>query len=303
MEKQKVITHIEKGCIYCLRYFGIFNYPLTSREILYFNPYPSRIEEIDLAMENLIQKKETINIGEYYMLSQSDKWIDERELGHERAVKLLNKSPFYVSLIASFPFVRGIAISGSLSKFYASEKTDIDYFIITDENRLWIARTLLHLFKKLTFISGHQHYFCMNYLIDVNALPISSMNYYSAVETVTLLPAYNAQLLKKFRAENEWVNDFLPNYPTELNNDFLIKNRKRPLKFLFEGLFKILMPDKLNRYLMRLTDKKWRKKWANHGYSDDDYNRAFQTEISISKNHPADFEKKVLTKMDDVDYD
>jgi hypothetical protein len=45
---------------------------------------------------------------------------------------------------------------------------------------------------------------------------------------------------------------------------------------------------------MSLTDKKWRKKWSGHNYNENDYRRSFQTEIHISKNHPADYEKKIM---------
>ena len=57
-------------------------------------------------------------------------------------------------------------MSGSLSKHFADEKSDIDFFIITSANRLWIARTCMHLFKKVSYIAGKQHWFCMNYYVD-----------------------------------------------------------------------------------------------------------------------------------------
>ena len=85
-----------------------------------------------------------------------------------------------------------------------------------------IARTFLHLFKKLTFITGHEHYFCMNYLVDTNALKITHTNLYSAIETVTLLPVYNSTLVKEFMEEN--IFDY---------NQFATKNN------LIIGLFPI----------------------------------------------------------------
>ncbi len=297
MEEQKIITDIEEGCIYCLKYFGIFNYPLTQEEIFYFNPFPANPELVQITLSKLVQKGSVFKIDEFYLPDNNQQWVDERRKGNKRAYELLSKSGKYISVIASFPFVKGIAISGSLSKFYASEKADIDYFLITSPNRLWIARTLLHIFKKLTFLTGHQHYYCMNYFVDTNALIISHPNYYSAIETVTLLPAYSAKMIEQFLEENKWVKKYLPNYPTNINLKYLIKERNRPFKTIFERLLNILSPSKFNHYLMRMTDKKWRKKWSGHSFSEEDYNRAFQTEIAISKNHPADFEKKVLSKL------
>jgi hypothetical protein len=87
-----------------------------------------------------------------------------------------------------FPFVRGIGISGSLSKNYADEDADIDFFIITSRNHLWIARTFLHGLKKLSFLVGKQDWYCMNYFIDEEALVIAEKNIFTATEVVTLKP-------------------------------------------------------------------------------------------------------------------
>ncbi len=297
MEEKKIITDIGEGCIYCLKYFGIFDYPLTEKEIYYFNPFPTNLELVQLTLIKLVQKGSVFKIDELYLLENNQQFVDRRRKGNNRAYELLSKSGKYISVIASFPFVKGIAISGSLSKFFASEKADIDYFLITSPNRLWIARTLLHIFKKSTFFTGQQHYFCMNYFIDTNALKISHRNYYSAVETVTILPAYSAKMIEQFLEENKWVKKYLPNYPSNANLKYLINDRKKPIKSIFERLLNILSPSKFNQFLMRMTDQKWRRKWSGHGFSEEDYNRAFQTETAISRNHPADFEKKVLSEL------
>ncbi|MEJ2596392.1 MAG: hypothetical protein P8100_14985 [bacterium] len=226
-------------------------------------------------------------------------WVKQREQGYQRAIKLLERSSRYVRIIAAAPFVRGIAISGSLSKYYASPSADIDYFIITESGRLWIARTILHLFKKLTFITGHQHFFCMNYFVDKNSMVISHPNLYSAVETVTVLPVYNEKLILQFIESNLWTREYLPNYTIAPTLKYTIRPRKHPLKKLAEALIRMLGPEKINHWLMRLTDRKWRKKWKGHGYSAAQYNKAFQTELGISKNHPADFERKVLHELKD----
>ena len=88
-------------------------------------------------------------------------------------------------MLFQFPFVRGVFISGSLSKRCAAEKEDVDYFIVTSANRLWIARTIMHLYKKLTYLRGRQDRYCMNYFIDEEALEIKEKNIFTAVEMIT----------------------------------------------------------------------------------------------------------------------
>jgi hypothetical protein len=288
---------LRESCLLTLRYFGIFRYPLTLQEIHRFNPGCASENEILATINTLLAENIISRSGNFYLPENKEEWAAERLKGNERALGLLGKSSKYAGIIASFPFVRGIAISGSLSKFYASEHPDIDYFVITAADRLWIARSLLHLFKKLTFITGHQHYFCMNYFVDMKALKITHPNLYTAIEVATLLPVYDYSMMKQFLEENSWVREYLPNHPGMVNRDYLLKQKKRPLKNLLEGILNLFAPAKMNHSLMKLTDKKWRRKWKRNGYPEKEYDKAFLTNLHISKNHPVDYEKKVLSSL------
>ena len=294
------INNLDEGCMMCLHYFGIFKYPLTSEEVHRFNPYKTSPQDVKKKLQELKAKGMVFDHEGYYLEKDDKSWIRERKLGFERASGLLGRSAKYVRIIASFPFVRGIAISGSLSKFYASSSDpDIDYFIITERNRLWIARSFLHFFKKLTFITGHQHYFCMNYFIDTEALTIEHPNMYSAIEIKTLLPVFNKELFHQFESMNAWSSEILPNHPGITDDRFLIVKKRRACKRLTEGLMNILFPGRLNTFFMNITDRKWRRKWRNHGYGPEEYDKAFRTSLHISKNHPMDYEKKVLESLPD----
>jgi len=297
MDKRKPINNLRDGCLFTLRYFGLFSYPLKAKEIHQFNPFKSSLTEVDKTLVKLAGDGLVFLIDNFYLSENNPAWIVERLAGNKRAEKLLIKSGHYGSIIASFPFVRSIALSGSLSKYYATIDADIDYFIITEKNRLWIARTLLHIFKKLTFITGHQHYFCMNYFIDTEMLEIQHQNEYSAIETVTLIPIYNKELVTKMLLKNDWVEDYLPNFSSEINENYMITKGGQYAKKFIEFLINIFAPERLNRFMMNLTDRKWRTKWKRKGFNMDQYDKAFLTTEHISKNHPQDYENKVLTDL------
>ncbi len=292
---------IEEGCMQCLNYFGIFQYPLMLEEVCHYHPLPNSIDSIGNALENLLKDGRIYQLENYYSTKNDMSWLEERKKGKERALKVLAGAKKYISIVASFPFVRAVSISGSLSKLYASEEADIDYFIITEANRLWISRSLLHMFKKLSFLTGHQHYFCMNYFIDTEALTIMHRNSYSSIEMLTLLPVYNKSLNVEFLEANPWVSEFHPNHPGVSNYNYMVDTGKARGKRFFEFLINLICPKCLNRFLMSITDTKWRRKWRHAGYSEEEYNRAFQTEIHISKNHPVDYEKKVLNALKNME--
>jgi len=150
-----------------------------------------------------------------------------------------------------------VGISGSLSKHYADEGSDIDLFIITARNRLWIARTILHMVKKLSFLIHREHWFCMNYFVDEEALEIPEKNIYTAIEIVTLIPMQGIQAFSDFESANAWTEGMLPNSYGRL----ILSGNERTsiLKRVAEKLLAGVSGMRLEDWLMRLTAERWLK--------------------------------------------
>src|SRR5687767_14585093 len=201
----------EQSIIKALAYFDIFNYPLTQEEICSFLDQPMAVDELSPALQQLVDNKRIFRLDNFYSLQQDPALRSRRTTGNYKAQLLLKTAYKAGGFLFQFPFVRGIGISGSLSKNFADQETDIDFFIITRTNRLWIARTLMHLFKKLTFITGHQHWYCMNYYIDEEAMLIEEQNIFTATELITLLPVCGNGAMDRFYDQNHWAADYFPN--------------------------------------------------------------------------------------------
>jgi hypothetical protein len=291
---KQLMEHIDAT----LEYFELFKYPLLPEEIHRFLQIKCSYGDLLDQLNEMVKNKDVF-LGEegFYCSKDEPEWSIERKKGNKRAEELLYRSSRFVKVIKRFPFVISIAISGSLSKYYADEDADIDYFIITKSNRLWIARTLLHVYKKLTFIKGNEHFYCMNYFIDESAMEIDQKNIYSAIETVTLLPVYNNNLISKLKIDNSWITSYLPNESYKEDLRFLIKNGREPVKVFFEKVINVFGGSALNMFLMRITDRKWRKKWKGKSFPMDQYDEAFYTTPNISKNHPANYQSIVLNAL------
>ncbi len=195
-----------------IAYFDLFNYPLTLEDIRRFLDIEADEAGISAETEMLVREGRLYQLGAYYSLQNNAALALRRLRGEAHADELLRIAARGARLLYHFPFVRGVCISGSLSKRCADEKADIDYFIITSANRIWIARTLMHLFKKLTFLTGHQHRFCMNYYVDEDALEIREKNIFTAIELFTLLPMCGDEELNEFFHANDWAAEYFPGY-------------------------------------------------------------------------------------------
>ncbi|MEX2380017.1 MAG: hypothetical protein WD530_04705, partial [Vicingaceae bacterium] len=170
--------------------------------------------------------------------------------------------------------------------------------IITTNNRLWLSRTLLHLVKKVSFIFGLQNRFCMNYFVDESHCEIEEKNLFTAIELSSLKAVSGKKHYLHLMEENLWRKKFLPNGYRPFFDSEQIDENDSIIKSAIEWL---LNPfgSQLNRYLMNFTDRKWRKKWRRKNYPMKDYDLAFKTTLHHSKNHPANYQKRVLSKMED----
>lgn len=278
-----------------LVYFDLFEYPLSIEEIHFFldKKIPERQLHTDLA--ELTKNRFVFNIDGFYSLRNDYRFAEKRMLGNKQAQPLLIKANKISRFLFQFPFVRGIGISGSLSKNMADEDADIDYFIITKANRLWIARTIMHFFKKLTFITGHQHWYCMNYFIDEEQLQIEEKNIFIATELITLKPVCGNETIKKFFQANDWAKTYFPNHSFKIS-DSLTTVPTNKLKRLIEQIFNNRPGNLLDNYLMRLTSKRWKLKEEKQRLNIKGNRMGLKTAKHYCKPNPAFFHEKLLAR-------
>jgi hypothetical protein len=277
-----------------LTYYHVFKHPLRIDEIYHYINIRISTEGLQKAINNLIQNNEVYLIKDHYCLYDDVDLVNNRIAGKHKANKLLVKARRIGKLLSYFPFVRFVGISGSLSKAYADDNTDFDYFIITKYNRLWVSRSILHLFKKFSFLFNMQKCFCMNYFIDESSLALEDKNIYVAYEIASMIPVNNKDLYNEFIYANRWVIEKLPQIDYSTAD---IYEHKSTIKWLIEKCLSVFALDNLNKLLMKITDYKWRHKWKKANYSPDDYEQAFRTRINISKNHPKNYQKLLLAKL------
>ena len=279
-----------------LAYFDLFNYPLSLEDIRRFLDVEADEVVIETEVRSLLRQARVYRTGPYYSLQNNPALADRRQKGEVHADELLLIAARNAKLLYQFPFVRGVCISGSLSKRCADERADIDYFIITRANRLWIARTLMHLFKKLSYMRGHQHRFCMNYYIDEEALEIKEKNIFTATELLTLMPMCGNGALDQFFEANSWTSLYLPHYR---DRHWVDKGYHRTslLKRMLEALFNNRLGDRFEKKLQSITDRRWKKKTERGDLNIKGDRMALQCSSHYSRPDPENFQQKVLARF------
>jgi len=249
------LSDARKNILTTLAYFDLFNYPLTMEEVYFFLPVKLNYEEFEQALLGLAVDRLIFRFNHFYTLKNDYFLVERREKGNAKAADLIAIARKVGDLLIRFPYVRGVAISGSLSKNFADDDSDIDLFIITAKNRLWIARTIMHCFKKLTFLIKKQDYFCMNYYIDEDDLLIHEKNIYTATEVATLMPLYGDTVFEQFYTVNAWTRSFLPNKCLRLATAKPV--RRSFLKKLVEVSLNNKIGNAIDNLLMDMTKQRW----------------------------------------------
>jgi hypothetical protein len=278
-----------------LLYFDIFKYPLLPEEI--FENCQAKGVNRKTVLSELAWLADNQFIREldgFYFLSADDSLVERRLKGNKAAQHYLLKAKQYTSLISRFPYVEAVLISGSLSKDFVDEQSDIDYFIITRPQRLWVCRTFLILFKK-AFLLNSRKYFCVNYFIDSDNLLLPDQNMFTATELVFAKPFYNPELCKRFIETNAWRERYYPNKPVAALKETQ-HIRKGGVKSIAESALNRKAGEWLDGWCFRTTLKFWKHKFKNFDESAFDLN--LRSRKNVSKHHPGGFQFKVLETHD-----
>ena len=287
--KQNELASGREAVLRTLAYFDIFHYPLTCDEIREFSGKKIKESVFLEALRVLLEEKRIFFFENVYTLHENPLLQHRRNQGNQRAEGFLVKAKRTGRFLYQFPFVTAVGISGSLSKNYADEKSDFDFFIIARADRLWICRTIMHLFKKLTYLVGRQHHYCMNYYLDEKSLMLRDQNLFTAIELKTLIPVAGGTAMRNFFKTNEWCADFLPACRFR-KNDAPEKDHSL-LKRFFE---KITGSDRLNQYLYRITSRRWQAKEAKGLKNKKGIPMGLISSLHFAKADPGGFQEKIL---------
>jgi len=286
---------LQSSILRTLAYFDIFNYPLNLDEICEYSDYNGANPEQVLPELNHLENEGIIkNSGSFYFMGNYS-CVEKRLQANHYSEKLMQKALKYARIISYFPFVKSISISGSLSKNNADANADVDYFIITKQNRLWICRTLLAVYKRI-FLLNSSKYFCINYFVDTANLEIHEKNIYTATEIAFLIPVFHYENFFRFLDSNSWVNSYYPKKRIEITENMKSADDslfKKSIEFLLDNRFGNMVDDlclSLNIFYRRLKFRRLN----NH-----EWNENLRSTKGVSKHHPNSYQMRILKKYEE----
>lgn len=201
-------SRLEQSILETFIYADIFNYPLAVDEVVRYVTVPATPEEVQRALETGTADGWLVCSRGYFALPGRGDLIPLRERREIVARAKWARARRYTRWLATLPFVRMVAITGTLAVNNAEAKDDIDVFVVTEPARLWLCRALVIAVVRLARLGGDE--LCPNYFVSERELVFHDLNYFSAREVAQMVPLYGMTTYRSVRANNSWVEDFLP---------------------------------------------------------------------------------------------
>lgn len=231
----------EAAILRTILYADIFDFPLTLDEIHHFliadHVVPRSIVERHLC-ESRTLRSLLVHQAPYYALAERLPIILARMKREAVAQQLYGVVKHYGGWIACLPFVRMVAITGSLAMHNpAGEHDDLDYMVITEPGRVWLTRGLIIGLVRIMRLRGVN--ICPNYVVASDQLEQKRQDIFIAHEITQMIPIYGLELYQKFRSANSWAQMYQGNahHPFRREMDFQVPNKglKTFVEWLLRG--------------------------------------------------------------------
>ena len=256
----------KEALIKTMTFFDIFDIPLTKEEACDFMLHEKLT--IDELQDFIDHEKFIIENDNHIHFRNRSLILNVRTDKELRAQKLIRKARRYVKYMQFIPFVRTVALCNSLSFYCAEKDSDIDLFIITEKNRLFIARIYSLIFAQILGIRRYKKNvsgrFCFSFIISKEELNIEKIkmdeDIYLTFWLRLMRPLIGQKTYRDFIKANTWVkNEF--NYEIDQQKHLIEESSKmhfiqKVLEWPLNGWFGNVIEKTLGAWQKNRSNKK-----------------------------------------------
>jgi len=208
----------KSSIIKTLSYSGVFGHPLTfyqiTNNLLTRNRFPPN--KVKKELDKLVQKRVVRKTKKRYIIAG----IKVHDVDKRKKISkdIIEKNKPIIKIFSKIPWIKMIAVTGSVANQSAEKDADIDLLFVTEKNRLWISRGFVFLIlKTLGKLPKDQskREICPNIFIDERnmAWPKKRRNLYIAQNIISMQPfIWRDDTYFKFLQDNKWVQNYYGNF-------------------------------------------------------------------------------------------
>jgi len=206
-------------------YASLFDYPLTLAQLrqtlLESVQTPSQI----LAAYNrsdALRAAVAYREGFFFPEGRHD-LVGERRRREARSRAFLRRHRQLLTLVCAIPYVRMVALSGSIAHLNLEGDGDLDLFIVTRGRRVWSVTVAVVFLAKLM---RRRRIVCANFVVADSRLALEQQDLFTASQIVHLKPLVGPDVLRRLVDANPFVGRFYPNFHATDPSPFLIRRTR-----------------------------------------------------------------------------
>jgi hypothetical protein len=204
----------EAAILRTVLYSALFEYPLTLDELRRTLLQSAQSEAEILRTyraSHLLQSSIDFQDGVFFPRGRSG-WIEQRRRREIRSLAFLRRHERLLRVVAALPFVRLVALSGSLAVLNADRRADLDLFVITRGRRAWLTTVMVVMLTKLI---GRRRIVCLNFVMSDERLSVEQSDLFTANQIIQLRPVAGHDAYRAFLRANPFVQRFYPNFDAD----------------------------------------------------------------------------------------
>lgn len=195
-------------------YAALFDYPLTLpqlRDSLVGVPASERTIMAWWGQSALLQATVEHRGGLFFPAGRAD-LIETRARREGISKALLHRDRRMLAFISRMPFVRMVALSGSLAHLNSEEDADVDLFVITRGGCVWQVTVAVLMISK---VLGWRKRLCLNYVISERQMAVTPADLFTANQIIHLRPIAGFSAFRRFLDANPFVAEWYPNFQAQ----------------------------------------------------------------------------------------
>lgn len=192
-------------------YASLFDYPLTLAQLrqtlIESTQTPSQIVATyrsSPVLQALVEHRD----GYFFPKGRAD-LVDERRRREARSRQFLRRHRILLELVCAMPYVRMVALSGSIAHLNLDGTGDLDLFIVTRGRRVWSTTVAILLLSKLL---RRRRIACANFVVADSRLVLEQQDLFTASQVIHLKPLIGRDVFLELLAANRFVFRFYPNF-------------------------------------------------------------------------------------------
>lgn len=135
--------------------------------------------------------------------------VPERRRRERASRAFLARHDRFLRLICGLPYVRMVALSGSVAHLNLDGDGDLDLFIVSRAGRVWSVAVAVVVAAKLLRL---RRTVCANFVVSEARLALEPQDLFSASQIIHLKPVSGDDVHRRLLAANPFVARFYPNF-------------------------------------------------------------------------------------------